>query len=485
MKSFCLLISFGLWISHIQSQYHTYDSPYNQIAQSIIRTSDQGFLIASIESCYTPEEWVIEGCPVGIQLLKTDNTGDSMWLKEIVNFDILGPIHLFENEDGTYTIFAMQDGNYMCKEWTIGPDFGLPQVIIYHVDEAGELLFETGFPDECQLELLSVERLSDTTFVLLTKYSEPFASDTTEGNLLIMDHKGKVSEQLTFPGDPYLKGDLMIDSNRILVFHVDTNNDAKLNVYDSNLNVIQSSTNTHLDSTCLVLEDTRASVVILENGDIFVMCDNPFNKGKNVELSTFSPKLNVISDKEYSIPFGSGFIVNEKHEIIILSESRTKEDSSDIKLTFFNTMGDSLYARGFRIPGNQSPTQIITLHGDEMAVVGTHNCCNLSKTIGPGDTFLYLGDLFTSISNTDNREKEIKIFPNPARDLVQIKFDKVFQEFGEPEVYIYSATGLLMEKMKLTGEDAISLSKLEAGTYILVFEIDNLIVKREKLVKIY
>src|SRR5687767_10179959 len=98
-----LLITFS---SLSWSQYWIYESPYNQINQTIIETSDGGYLIAAVEFCYTPEEWVIEGCPVGIHLIKTTAEGDTIWTNEIVNADQAGFIHVFENRDGTYTLFT-------------------------------------------------------------------------------------------------------------------------------------------------------------------------------------------------------------------------------------------------------------------------------------------------------------------------------------------------------------------------------------------
>src|SRR5687767_3177509 len=177
---------------HMQGQYLTYESPFNQINQTIIQTSDNGFLIAAIEFCYTPNEWVIEGCPTGINLIRTNETGEVLWTNEIENHDVQGLLHLYENRDGTFTIFTAQDRTFTCHEWIIGPDVGLLQLLTYHISDTGELISQSAFPDDCNLQLLKTVQVSDTTFVLLSRYTEPFASDTAEGRLFLSDQAGNI-----------------------------------------------------------------------------------------------------------------------------------------------------------------------------------------------------------------------------------------------------------------------------------------------------
>ena len=164
MKNLILSILLLCFYSLGMSQYRTYDSQYNEINQTIIETADNGFLIATIEFCYTPDEWVIEGCPIGIRLIKTDGLGDTLWVNEIVNHNIQGIPQVFENRDGTYTLFASQNTVYTCKEWTIDPSFGLFQNITYHLDESGNVLSQKSFPDDCHEFMLTAVQISDTTF---------------------------------------------------------------------------------------------------------------------------------------------------------------------------------------------------------------------------------------------------------------------------------------------------------------------------------
>src|SRR5688500_2692096 len=120
MKPLYLTTLFCAYLGHSMAQYYTYASPYNQINQTIIETSDGGFLIASAESCYTPDEFMIEGCPVGLFLIKTTGNGDTTWTSRIINDDAQGLVNVFQNEDGTYSVIAFQDNTYICDEWVIG-----------------------------------------------------------------------------------------------------------------------------------------------------------------------------------------------------------------------------------------------------------------------------------------------------------------------------------------------------------------------------
>src|SRR5688500_1910050 len=145
MKSIFLSILTICSIKLATGQYHFYDAVHNEINQTVIQTLDNGFLIASLEFCYTPDEWTIEGCPIGIRLIKTNETGDTIWTSEILNHTLQGFIHLFQNRDGTYNIFTAQSATFTCKEWTIGPDLGLLQILTYHISETGELISQSSF----------------------------------------------------------------------------------------------------------------------------------------------------------------------------------------------------------------------------------------------------------------------------------------------------------------------------------------------------
>ena len=460
--SFFLLGFYTLGIS----QYRTYDSQHNEINQTIIQTADNGFLIATIEFCYTPDEWVIEGCPIGIRLIKTDALGDSLWMKEIVNHNIQGIPQVFENRDGTFTLFASQNTVYNCKEWTIDPSFGLFQNVSYHLDENGNVISQHAFPNDCHENLLSAVRISDTTFALLTSYSEPFASDSVEGRLYRVNNEGIVLNMRIFPGQQLYKSDIAIDTlNQIWLFFVGQDGISRLNTYDQELNILSEKTNAGVTSMCLQAPDTRVMMLLPPDDQLFIMCDNQFGKGINTDFFTIDREMQLLAQKSYAIPMIADIGLNDANEVMVVSQVRTEEDSSDIKLTYFSTLGDSLITRQFRIPGNQSPSDLLALDGENFAIVGGHNCCNLSITEGAGETFLYLAEQSTGISFPGDKNDQLIIYPNPATDFISFRFND--DSYNEVGVTVFSLAGEILFIDRLQSSQNISLSGLAEGYYVI------------------
>jgi hypothetical protein len=479
MKTLLLLFIVTFFGNVIVAQYRVYDSPRNEINQTIVRTADQGYLIASLQFCYTPEEWVIEGCPLGIRLLKTNETGDSLWSAVISNLNVQGLLHLFENRDGTFTLFTSQDGTFTCQGWQIGPDFGLFQLLTYHISATGEVLSQYAFPEDCHLPLGTVTRLSDTTYVALATYLEPFASDTVEGRIYLLDQKGAVLETADVPGQSFFKADVVTDSlNRILVFFIDPDSNGVLQIYDHNLVLLEEKTSGEFSTPCMTAEDTRGSMLMQANGNLFFMCDNPFGKTDNVEVFSFTTDLAILGHKLYTIPLSAFITEDEDASIVILSEMRNEEDSSNITLTYLNEVGDSIETISFRIPGNQNPTQLLAFDDERLAIVGSHNCCNLNADIGPGKTFLYLQEGFTSVWPVSDVH-DLMVYPNPANDEVYVN---TFEADVIARIKLFSSTGIFVRE-NVVNNSGISVKDLEPGLYYLVGISDKKVVSRGRFVK--
>ncbi len=85
-------------------------------------------------------------------------------------------------------------------------------------------------------------------------------------------------------------------------------------------------------------------------------------------------------------------------------------------------------------------------------------------------------DSFTTVltsSSILHRNEEIKIFPNPTSQKLNLEFKS---HEGDLIYEIYSSTGILLEKRKLTvasGINEIDVQKLETGIYFLVLDFEN------------
>src|SRR5688500_3460917 len=341
------------------------------------------------------------------------------------------------------------------------------------------------FPDNCNLYPLKGEKLNDSSLVVLAQYSEPFASDTVEARLMIVNQQGALTHEAAILVEYFLKGDLVIDSQQILLFYSDSTRVLQLNVYDENLNLLHAHTNTDIDLACLFAEDTRLNAEILSNVNIFIMCDNPYNKADNVQLFTFSEDLSLLSHHTYTIPFGANYIESADGEIVLVSEFRDGEDSSDIRLSYFTLTGDFLESRTITLPENQAPNQILELNTGDIAIVGSENCCNKSINVGPGVSFLYLECGTTTIEKTTDKTHAVSIYPNPVTDFIHVRWNDDDSSFEKPELTIYSSSGQRLEQIILLNNISIPVNHLLAGMYYLVIIDNGNIVKRERMVKLF
>ncbi|MFZ1513918.1 MAG: T9SS type A sorting domain-containing protein, partial [Saprospiraceae bacterium] len=67
-----------------------------------------------------------------------------------------------------------------------------------------------------------------------------------------------------------------------------------------------------------------------------------------------------------------------------------------------------------------------------------------------------------SVSATDRISSDVKIFPNPVKDILQISTDKVWTK-----AEIYDIAGRILRSLPLNGS-AIDVSNLKSGTYIIL-----------------
>ncbi len=86
----------------------------------------------------------------------------------------------------------------------------------------------------------------------------------------------------------------------------------------------------------------------------------------------------------------------------------------------------------------------------------------------------------TDISEDLINFNQVQMYPNPSKDILNIKLTK---EMDESVLKLYSADGkLVLDKMMSSSETAINISSLPNGMYILEIKSENIIV-RKKLLK--
>jgi len=88
----------------------------------------------------------------------------------------------------------------------------------------------------------------------------------------------------------------------------------------------------------------------------------------------------------------------------------------------------------------------------------------------------------TSIYNANTSDLEIKAFPNPTNDLIQLTISGYQTE--NLEYQVSNLTGMLTEKTKITStKSIISFNSYLYGTYIISITRDNILIHSFKVIK--
>jgi len=89
-----------------------------------------------------------------------------------------------------------------------------------------------------------------------------------------------------------------------------------------------------------------------------------------------------------------------------------------------------------------------------------------STTLMPGEFHVYVSDesFVSSVTDTDNSDLPIIVYPNPTIDQLNIVID-ITSQF---DVYLYNSRGqLMLSQTQLTSNDMIDVSALDGGVYVI------------------
>ena len=96
-----------------------------------------------------------------------------------------------------------------------------------------------------------------------------------------------------------------------------------------------------------------------------------------------------------------------------------------------------------------------------------------TKTVTTYSAEIYI-DQYTGIGNLQSNDNQLKLYPNPANDYLNVSF----QSNGNATISIFNATGQLVRQFNstTTGNTTINVSDLQKGVYILQIETENSVV---------
>ena len=139
----------------------------------------------------------------------------------------------------------------------------------------------------------------------------------------------------------------------------------------------------------------------------------------------------------------------------------------DVTLTTTTTFSSyQWYLNGVLIDGATDQTYVPTIQGEYYCVVTANNCLATSNVI----TAPFLSNSSFERNNT------IKLFPNPANDMITISFEGEFEE----NYSIINTLGQVVaigKEIKNEKQIRISVSNLTTGNYILQMKINGILEK--------
>lgn len=127
------------------------------------------------------------------------------------------------------------------------------------------------------------------------------------------------------------------------------------------------------------------------------------------------------------------------------------------------------------IPDNNNYTLIVKMYSSTDPITCNYN--NLEDTATLNFSTPINGTVSLATDETENNGQNIQLYPNPAKDVLNIKAD-----FKIQNVNIYDASGRLFS-VKLDSEGKLDVSSLETGTYFIEIFTDKKRVHKKFIIK--
>jgi len=482
MKALTLLLLLGT-TQMAFAQYKIYADRTNLFNQQVIKTNDGGLLLYAEEDCYTPGSIAIEGCMYAIFLVKTDAQGDTLWTSSVPFYGWNS--HLFENVDGSWTMFSLTPGTYQCENIGVGL-WGFYSILITTLDDHGKFVRQVEFPDECELALRDVVRVSDKQYALLAVFSKPiYWPIEAEGRLMIIDTAGVISKQVTLPGRNWEAGRLFFNGTDALqILSVDTFHFANLTSFNLNLQETSHLTGDVELGNCVQGFDNRNRWQILKNGDLLLTCSNHVGNDWTFTMWRLDPLLQVLSTT--TSPFYSPSNLLETQDGHLITTSATKDSFPDLntQIQYLDAQGNLLSTEHIIYTGDERPEMILETVPGKFVITGNINCCNYDTLIGPGKSFLTFGEYQLSALTEPESQSGWKVSPTLVSNSITIS--NPLEEFiPKNHVFVlYDLSGRFIMKFALPDKiNEVIMESFAPGMYIYHVLYKNQLLTAGKLVK--
>lgn len=470
MKKVTLVFIFICGVLKAQHQItfqRSYGNGVFDSGESVINSTDSGYVVAGITNTSSTD---------GL-LFKTDSLGELIWWKNIGGTGIQG----FRSH-----VFSKSNNGYVCVGYTNDLDTSGYNAYITKTDSDGNVIWEKKYGGSDWDMLYSVVEMKDTTYLAVGEtYS--FGNGNKDIYVIKFDRNGDTLWTKTFGGveDDYARKVYKDRNERTII--VGTTLSYGLGGSDLYIVVLNTSgdtiwTRTHGSN----LDDFGYS------GDIYTTYGNAtfyvFGYTKESTLSgeqeAFILRLDSMGTTvilDYSQYATNSEIVDniiiknlKTGEFYYTADSRTSPSGQRdicINQTSYNLnflMDNFIYTNS----DNEYPKDIILSKNRGFAITGE------TQSYGPGisscflikvDTLLSTGSSTFIVSNEDEKETYLKLFPNPVHDFVDIQSSYLIEEIS-----IYNTCGQLIYSQRISSNESIvNLSGYPSGLYIVSILIDN------------
>lgn len=210
----------------------------------------------------------------------------------------------------------------------------------------------------------------------------------------------------------------------------------------------------------------RMDPTVAYNGGSSIKLSGSLNNNNNI-IKLYLTKLNITNQTKFELTYKSSALTTGLKLLLYFSDNITTPVELDLGTAPNTNWNSKIF-------------DLSSYAGKELDVIGV----KAASTTSVPSYQLYLGQFNiyndTTLSVSDNSEtKRIEIYPNPAKDYVKIRLNKLI----ETKVSIYSMDGRLIIEKMIKGDENIDTSKLKKGMYIIRVNNEEGIVSKKLIIE--